>query len=164
MTIQILIFQSIYSAHKNNFLVSNFPMQPTSFAVFGGRLQTVQSFPKAALDAATHWLHFIGPTAFYCQTNGAILGGFHCIYTFVEIQQWRKGYTCSRPRSADILWSTDIGNLSKMTADWHTKHWRIWSIESWTHRHSKCTSTSMCPCRNFSFSLSPFQCVHMWLI
>ena len=54
--------------------------------------------------------------------------------------------------------------LEQNDCDWHTKHWRIWSIESWTHRHSKCTSTSMCPCRNFSFSLSPFQCVHMWLI
>ena len=66
-------------------------MLPTSFAVFGGRLQTVQSFPKAAVDGATHCLHFIGPTAFYCQTNSAVLVGFHRIYTFVEHQQWRKG-------------------------------------------------------------------------
>ena len=116
MTIQIVIFQSIYSAHKNNFLVSNFPMQQTSFAVFSGHLQTMWSFPKATLDAATHWHHFIVPTAFYCQKNCAILGGFHCIYTSVENKQWRKGCPCSRPWSADILWSTDIGNLSKMTA------------------------------------------------
>ena len=65
MTTQIMIFQSIYSAHENNFLAPNFPMRSTSFAVFGGRLQTVQSFPKAALDGATHSLRFIGPTAFY---------------------------------------------------------------------------------------------------
>ena len=38
-------------------------MRPTSFAVFGVHLQTVQSFPKAALDGATHSLRLIGPTA-----------------------------------------------------------------------------------------------------
>ena len=47
----------------------------------------------------------------------------------------------------------------------HTlRHWQIWSIESWTYRHSKYTSTSMCPCRNSSFPSNPFQYVHMWLI
>ena len=65
MTTQIMIFQSIYSAHKNNFLAPNFPMRSTSFAVYGGRFQIMQSFPKAALDGATHSLRFIGPTAFY---------------------------------------------------------------------------------------------------
>ena len=40
----------------------------------------MQSCPKAALDGATHSLHFIGPTEFYWQTKSAILGGFHCRY------------------------------------------------------------------------------------
>ena len=64
MTTQIMIFQNIYSAHKNILLPPNFRMRPTSFAVFCGCLQTVQSFPKAALDGATHTLNFIGHTYF----------------------------------------------------------------------------------------------------
>ena len=62
-----------------------------------------------------------------------------------------------------IVRGVNIGNLSRATDDSHTKHWQIWSIEAWSHRHAKCTSTSMCSCRNTSFSVCCFQCVHMWL-
>ena len=74
-----MTFQNTYSSHKNNFLAPIFPLRPTSFAVFSGGLQAVQSFSKAALDGDTHTLRILGPTAFYWQTNSASLGGFHCI-------------------------------------------------------------------------------------
>ena len=66
MTTQIMIVQSIYSAHKNCFLTPNFPMRPTFFANLTSTAVLYERIGKLPKSCA-RWSHTLSPLYRTCR-------------------------------------------------------------------------------------------------